>query len=162
MDPVAAVDRAIALGLLEVSPDQTVRVLRILPLSLPEDAADLYAMSTQALYDCWWQATSTEAQDLEVHRLALAARNYAQQRQVQQAIELFQQSLEITKKINDVYTKANTLWWLGHLANQQGDVAQALPYLQEALEIKQQLNSPDARKLAELIEQIRQQPRSDA
>jgi hypothetical protein len=37
-----------------------------------------------------------------------------------EAIALFQQSLQITESIGNVQGKAMTLWWLGHIAKQQG------------------------------------------
>ncbi|WP_027268956.1 tetratricopeptide repeat protein [Leptolyngbya sp. PCC 6406] len=74
------VARALRLGLLETTPphpdptDPTllVRVPRVLPLTAPPEPA-LAAAAAQALYGIWWQGQrGTEAQQLEVHRLALA------------------------------------------------------------------------------------------
>ena len=66
-------DRAIALGLLEVSPDSSVRVPRILSLNLPEDSEDLHREAAEFLYRLWWKEgeSSTEEQGLEIHRLAM-------------------------------------------------------------------------------------------
>lgn len=44
------INRAVALGLLEVSPDTSLRVPRILPLKLPEDAETLHKQATEVLY----------------------------------------------------------------------------------------------------------------
>jgi tetratricopeptide (TPR) repeat protein len=87
-----------------------------------------------------------------LHCLAII---YANQGEIDQAIALFQQSLEIKEKIGDVQGKAMTLWWLGHIANGQGKSEQALIYLQESFEILQRLRSPDAAQVQEMIAQIR-------
>jgi len=67
------INRAIALGLLEVSPDESLRVPRILPLQLPESAELLYQQAAEVLYRLWWEEeeTRTEEQGMEIHRLAL-------------------------------------------------------------------------------------------
>ncbi len=65
-------DRAIALGVLEVFPGGEVRVPRILPLEMPEDE-ELAERAARELYRVWWEESesSTEEQDLEIHRLAM-------------------------------------------------------------------------------------------
>ncbi|MEC4895805.1 MAG: CHAT domain-containing protein, partial [Oscillatoria sp. PMC 1051.18] len=65
--------RAVALGLLEVSPDESLRVPRILPLPQPPDAETLAQTAAEVLYRLWGEEaeTSTEEQKLEIHRLAL-------------------------------------------------------------------------------------------
>jgi CHAT domain-containing protein len=63
------VDRAIKLGLLSVSPDKSLRVPRILPLSLPKELEALSNKGVKVLYRIWQQPT--EEQQLEIHRLAL-------------------------------------------------------------------------------------------
>jgi tetratricopeptide (TPR) repeat protein len=67
------INRAVALGLLEVSPDKSLRVPRILPLKLPKDAESLYKQAAEVLYRLWCEEaeTPTEEQQLEIHRLAL-------------------------------------------------------------------------------------------
>jgi hypothetical protein len=67
------INRAVALGLLEVSPDSSLRVPRILPLKLPEDAETLHKQAAEVLYRLWWDEaeSSTEEQQQEVYRLAL-------------------------------------------------------------------------------------------
>jgi tetratricopeptide (TPR) repeat protein len=79
---------------------------------------------------------------------------YAQQGQVEQAIALYQQSLEINERIGNVYGKAMTFWWLGHLAKEQGDFQTAISYLQESLTILQHLKSPDAATVQSWLEQV--------
>lgn len=67
------INRAVALGLLEVSPDASLRVPRILPVQLPEDGEGLYKQAVEVLYRLWWEEaeSSTEEQWVEIHRLAL-------------------------------------------------------------------------------------------
>ncbi|AFZ17807.1 tetratricopeptide repeat protein [Allocoleopsis franciscana] len=90
------INRAVALGLLEVSPDQSLRVPRILeknltpqppslrgkgesdssfsPLLAGEGLGErLHQQAAEVLYRLWWEEaeTSTEEQRLEIHRLAL-------------------------------------------------------------------------------------------
>ena len=83
---------------------------------------------------------------------------YANQGEIDQAIALFQQSLEITEKIGDVQGKAMTLWWLGTIANGQDNSEQALIYLQESFEILQRLRSPYAAQVEAIINRIQTNP----
>ncbi len=48
-----------------------------------------------------------------------------------------------------------TLWWLGHIAQEQGDFTTALAYLQESFEILQRIKSPDAQAVRGMIDEIR-------
>ena len=79
---------------------------------------------------------------------------YAQQGQVDQAINLFNQSLEIKERIGDVRGKAMTFWWLGGLAKEQGNFQTAISYLQESLTILQHLKSSDAATVQSWLEQV--------
>ncbi|MEG5158968.1 tetratricopeptide repeat protein [Microcoleus sp. AT3-A2] len=67
------INRAIALGLLEVSPDSSLRVPRILSLNLPEDSEGLHRQAAEVLYRLWLEEAeySTEEKGLEIHRLAM-------------------------------------------------------------------------------------------
>jgi tetratricopeptide (TPR) repeat protein len=67
------ISRAVALGLLEVSYDQALRVPRILPVQLAESGEALHKQAAEVLYRLWWEEaeTSNEEQKLEIHRLAL-------------------------------------------------------------------------------------------
>ncbi|WP_392481054.1 tetratricopeptide repeat protein [Nostoc sp. C110] len=71
-----------------------------------------------------------------------------------EAIALFNQSLEITERIGDVQTKAINLWWLGGLAEQQGEYTKAISYLQPALEILQRLKSPHAESVSASLDRV--------
>ncbi|MFN4841647.1 MAG: tetratricopeptide repeat protein [Dolichospermum sp.] len=95
------INRAVALGLLEVSPDQSLRVPRILPLKLSDltpltplpwegmgesnspllageglgerSEKSLYQQGAEVLYRLWWEEGKTQVEEerLEIHRLAL-------------------------------------------------------------------------------------------
>ncbi|MBW4684877.1 MAG: tetratricopeptide repeat protein [Komarekiella atlantica HA4396-MV6] len=58
-----------------------------------------------------------------MHQLGLI---YANKGEVDEAIRLYNQSLQITQRIGDVRTQAMTLWWLGYLAERQGEYAKAV------------------------------------
>ncbi|MEH2438672.1 MAG: tetratricopeptide repeat protein [Nostoc sp.] len=86
-----------------------------------------------------------------LHQLGMI---YANKGEVDEAIALFNQSLEIKERIGDVQGKAMTLWWLGHLAEQQGEYTKAISYLQPALEILQRLQSPDAEGVQAILDRV--------
>ncbi|MDZ8065368.1 MAG: CHAT domain-containing protein [Nostoc sp. DedQUE08] len=69
------ISRAVALGLLEMSHDQALRVPRILPLALAliKETNLLYKNAANELYRLWWQKVEvlTEEQKIEIYRLAL-------------------------------------------------------------------------------------------
>ncbi len=75
-------ERAVALGLAEktVLPEEEnlFRVSRILvpvlKADLPEDVEEWSGVAAQILYKIWYSDTSTEEQDFEIHRLALAGK----------------------------------------------------------------------------------------
>ena len=215
-----SIDPAIALGLLEVSPEGDLRVPRILPLALPEEAEALYGAAAQTLYRLWWEAeyNISEEQALELVRLGMAAKDeeiavgigdhvatswvnnsrYAEaltlchtvlevfendyrilgtmaraeqvvglvaealnhykmalarcpdddlnkrsatlnnmagviaaQGNIDEAMGLWQQSLELKERINDVQGKAATLGNMATVAYQQGDLQKALELFKE-------------------------------
>ena len=68
----ARIDRAVALGLLEQSPEGDLRVPRVLPLEVLADEA-LAGRAARVLYRLWWEEaeSSSELQKLEIHRLAV-------------------------------------------------------------------------------------------
>ncbi len=225
--PSNPLDRAIALGILEVSPDDTLRVPRILPLTLPAAVAPLFAPAAQSLYQQWWEGDYpiSEEQSLEIVRLALlgqeleiavtvgdriatrwvnssrfadarslcqailqlgedyrilgtiaraevvlgdtkdAIAHYeqalhlcpeddfsekaatlsnmagvvAQQGDIERALQLWQESLEILERIGDVQGKAATLNNMALVVAQQGDIERALQLWQEDLEISERI-----------------------
>ncbi|NEU77544.1 tetratricopeptide repeat protein [Nostoc sp. UIC 10630] len=144
--------RAEILGLLEVTltnnGDRLYRVPRILSplLEFPENpkGEELYKQAAQILYRLWWEEaeTSTEAQELEIHRLALLGKdeeiagNLASslanrlwhESRFREAIHLCKSTLEITK--NHIVLKE-----IAYCEHQLGEVDQALNYYQQALNL---------------------------
>ncbi|PSB20087.1 CHAT domain-containing protein [Phormidesmis priestleyi ULC007] len=68
-----SLEQSISLGLMEVSPNDEVRVPRILSLMVPAIDEAVYAELAKCLYQQWWEEadTSTEEQQIEIHRFAL-------------------------------------------------------------------------------------------
>jgi tetratricopeptide (TPR) repeat protein len=67
-----SINRVISLGLLEVSPDRSLRVPRILPLQPPENLEALCKKGAEVLYHVYLEdEKTTEEKLLEVHRLSL-------------------------------------------------------------------------------------------
>ncbi|MEH2147439.1 tetratricopeptide repeat protein [Nostoc sp.] len=62
--------------------------------------------------------------------------------------------MEIFERIGNVLNQAMTLWWLGGLAEQQGEYTKAISYLQPALEILQRLKSPDAEGVRASLDRV--------
>ena len=226
------IDRAVALGLLEVSPDQSLRVPRILPVEL-FDATSLFVQAAQVLYRLWWEKSDkrTEEQGLEIVRLGLLAGEQeiavsvgesiaidwmnssrfvevvqlcyqllqkfvdyhilgtiaraeevlgrvedavayyqqaldlcpeadlenkattlnnmalviAKQGDIQEAITLWQQSLEISERIGNVGGKGAILNNIAQVIAQQGDISGALALWQQSLEIKERIGDVGAK-----------------
>ncbi|WP_442944929.1 tetratricopeptide repeat protein [Nostoc sp.] len=155
------IQRAEILGLLEVTltnnTGRLYRVPRILSLLLefPENpkGEELYKQAAQILYRLWWEAgTSTEAQSLEIHRLAwlgkdeeiagkignLLAGHLRNQSRFREAIHLCKSTLEITKN-------HSVLREIAYCEHQIGEVNQALNYYEEALNL---CPAEDERELA--------------
>ncbi len=84
-----------------------------------------------------------------------------QQKRFKKAFTLFQQSLEITERIDDIKGKAMIFVWLGKIiADEKQDYTIALDYLQKSLEILQRIKSPDAQTVREMIDKIRSAQRN--
>ncbi|ARV60108.1 NB-ARC domain-containing protein [Nostocales cyanobacterium HT-58-2] len=180
------IDRAVALGLLEVSPNQSLRVPRILPVKL-FDATSLFLQAAQVLYRLWWQEADkrTEEQALEIVRLGLLAeeqeiavsvgdriatrwvnssrflevvqlcepilqkfvdyrilgiiaRAEAVLGRVEDAIAHYQQALDLCPEA-ELNEKAVTLNNMAGVIAQQGDIETAIALWQQSLEIKERI-----------------------
>ncbi len=80
---------------------------------------------------------------------------YAQQGEVEDAIALYKQSLDLKERIGNVQGKAASLCMLGQLlADEKQDFTTALEYLQESFEILQRIKSPDAQTVRKIIDRI--------
>nr|WP_322653602.1 tetratricopeptide repeat protein [Nostoc sp. CmiVER01]MDZ8122982.1 tetratricopeptide repeat protein [Nostoc sp. CmiVER01] len=154
------ISRAIALGLLEVSHDEALRVPRILPVHLPEDGEALHKQAAEVLYRFWWEGTEipTEKQCLEIHRLALRgkvdkiaveiagklARHWRNQSRFREAVQLCKSTLEISENYL-------VLHGLAACEQELGDVSKAQEHYQQALD-----NCPaeDEKEKAEIIHSL--------
>lgn len=141
-DPACYIDRAIALGLLEVSNKADLRVPRILPFKLVSNLEVVHAQAAQILDELWCSeaATATEKQKLEVHRLALEGKveeiatnitialvvRWQYQSRFREAMKLCKSTLEIVRDYRILHQLAQTEAELGELDN-------ALNHLEEAL-----------------------------
>jgi tetratricopeptide (TPR) repeat protein len=135
--------RAVALGLLEVSPDASLRVPRILPLKLPENGESLNRLAAEELYRLWWEEseTSTEEQMLEIHRLAL--RGKVENIAVEMAATLarcwrnksrFREAVQLCKSTLEVSENYRVLHELAVSGKELGEVSQAQTFYQQALD----------------------------
>ncbi|MEH2173299.1 tetratricopeptide repeat protein [Nostoc sp.] len=144
--------RAEILGLLEVTltnnTERLYRVPRILSplLEFPENpkGEELYKQAAQILYRLWREEAEggTEAQKLEIHRLALLgkdeeiagkignslAEHLRNQSRFREAIHLCKSTLEITKN-------HSVLKEIAYCERQMGEIDRALNYYQQALNL---------------------------
>ncbi len=160
--------KAVALGLLEQSPDESLRVPRVLSLDLIEDE-ELAVQAAKSLYQIWWEEAESpsEVQVLEIYRLAILEKTEeiaanittalanqgkaailhqlaglkTQQGDVEGAITFYQQSLEIEERIGNAQDKATTLHQLADLKAQQGDVEGAIAFYQQSLEMTERIGN---------------------
>jgi tetratricopeptide (TPR) repeat protein len=79
------------------------------------------------------------------------ARIYADQGDVEQAIALYQQSLELTERIGNVERKAFTLGLMAKLLAKHGDFNRAIIYTHESLGILTHLKSPYEANMQSLL-----------
>jgi len=143
-------ERAARLGLSEVTLSygdggpRLYRVPHILsPLLECPQGEELYQQGTEILYRLWWGKTSTtEAQKLEIHRLALLgkqgkiaaevasalANRLWQQSRFREAVHLCQSTLEVTEDYR-------VLKEMAYCQHQLGDVEQVIEYYQQALNL---------------------------
>ncbi|MEH1823194.1 MAG: tetratricopeptide repeat protein, partial [Nostoc sp.] len=137
------ISRAVALGLLEVSHDEALRVPRILPVQIASNG-ELHKQAAEALYRLWWEEANTEIEEqrLEIHRLALLgkeekkaaniasslANRWLHQSRFREAVQLCKSTLEITEDYR-------VLKFMAYCQSQVGEVDQALKHYQQALNL---------------------------
>ncbi|WP_445636383.1 hypothetical protein NSTC745_01275 [Nostoc sp. DSM 114161] len=145
------IQRAEILGLLEVTltnnKERLYRVPRILSplLEFPENpkGEELYKQAAQILYRLWWEEAEsfTEAQKLEIHRLALLgkdeeiaaeiafslANSWKNQSRFRESVQLCKSTLELTPDYRVLHEIARS-------QEQLGELEQAQQYYQQALE----------------------------
>ena len=147
------IDRSISLGLLEVMPEGTVRVSRVLPLVELEDE-QLAMVAAREVYQVWYKEaeTSTEEQKLEIHRLAMAAKDgeitgtiagdlaglWRGKRNLE-ALILCRSTIQISANLRMIIE-------LGYLEDLCGNPQQAMTFYHQALEFCTEENAqPDAK-----------------
>jgi tetratricopeptide (TPR) repeat protein len=136
------INRAVALGLLEVSPDKSLRVPRILPLKLLEHGEILHRRAAAVLYHLWWQPEkrSTEERCLEIHRLALRGKLEKIAIEIAKALTTqwlytgrFRESIKTCQDTLKVVEDFSLLYRLASAEKQMGEVDNALEHYQKAL-----------------------------
>jgi tetratricopeptide (TPR) repeat protein len=134
------INRAVALGLLEVSPDESLRVPRILPLKLPEDAERLHKQAADVLYRLWWGEGKTEERFKEIHRLALRGRAGKIAVEIANALtklwknqSRFREAVQLCKLTLEFVEDYRILHHLAQCEQQLGEVGEALAHYQQAL-----------------------------
>ena len=139
------INRAVALGLLEVSPHKSLRVPHILPLKLPEDAESLHKHAAEVLYRLWWEEgeegeSLRGEQGLEIHRLALLGK--AEKIATEMAValtsqghnqSLFKEVVQLCKLTLGVAENYRILHQLARSEQELGEVSQAQEHYQQAL-----------------------------
>jgi tetratricopeptide (TPR) repeat protein len=139
------IDRAVALGLLEVSPDQSLRVPRLLPLKLPNEAEGLYSQAAKILNQAWRVETGgylTEEQCIEIHRLALLGTEEVIATETSSALSVqwhqqsrFREAVNICRTTLEIVEHYSILNNLARSERKIGDIDSAIEHYQRALEI---------------------------
>ncbi|MEQ8956602.1 MAG: tetratricopeptide repeat protein, partial [Coleofasciculus sp. C2-GNP5-27] len=141
------VQRAISLGLLEVSEfqgEESYRVSRILEplLEVPDEREELDKTAAQTLYHLWWEVveSSTEEKAREIHRLALRgnlpemavrmavflSKDWKNQSRFREAMQLCESTLTLTQDYRVMHQ-------LAKFEAQLGEVELAKEHYQQAL-----------------------------
>jgi tetratricopeptide (TPR) repeat protein len=136
------IDRAVALGLLEVSHDEALRVPRILPVQLAEDREGLCKQAAEVLYRLWWEGIekSTDERGVEIYRLAYRskakkimvdvatalARTWINHSRFRQAVNICLDTLKITDNYHIFHQLARSEKELGEIEAALKDYKQAL------------------------------------
>jgi tetratricopeptide (TPR) repeat protein len=148
------------LGLLEVSPDESLRVPRILPLTLSTNVETLHEQAAEVLYGLWWKQgeTRTEEEVLEIHRLALLGKKGEIASKVGailasnlKAKSRFREALNLCKETLNIVENYHILHQLARSEEQLGEIEQAKQHYQKALEI---CPAADAKAKAAIIHNL--------
>ncbi|MGB3756124.1 MAG: CHAT domain-containing protein, partial [Rivularia sp. (in: cyanobacteria)] len=140
------IDKAVALGLLEVSPDESLRVPRILPLekTTTQSNREIFKIAAQVLYRWWWEdvESSTEEQVLEIHRLALLGRETEIAAKIASVLGIrwinksrFREAVKLCKSTLYITEDYRVLHQLARSEAVLGDVELANLHFQKALEL---------------------------
>ncbi|MBD2294206.1 tetratricopeptide repeat protein [Anabaena sphaerica FACHB-251] len=138
------INRAVALGLLEVSPDESLRVPRILPLTLSTHVETLHQQGAEVLCRLWWKEgeTRTEEEVLEIHRLALLAKKGEIASKVGSVLasnwrkkSRFREALYLCKSTLNIVDDYHILHQLARSEQELGEIEQAEQHYQQALKL---------------------------
>jgi tetratricopeptide (TPR) repeat protein len=77
-----------------------------------------------------------------------------EQHRLDEALRLYNESLELSKKLGDQQVIASNLHQLGLIASKQGNQEQAVQLLSEALKIFERLESPYASRTREILKEL--------
>jgi tetratricopeptide (TPR) repeat protein len=136
-------ERAVALGLLECYPDGSLRVVRVLPLGLEWDEGS-YRRAAEVLYRVWWEEaeSSTEAQRLEMHRLALAGKAGDIAAKINQSLapswnrkSRFRETVNLCQKTLELIEDYEVLHSLAYAEDELGLVEDCLSHYQRAIDL---------------------------
>ena len=138
------INRAVALGLLEVSPDESLRVPRILPLTLSTNVETLYQQGAEVLYRLWWEEGKTQVEEerLEIHRLALLGKQGEIASKVGSVLasnwintSRFREALHLCKSTLNTVEDYRIFHQLARSEQELGEIEQAQQHYQQALEL---------------------------
>ena len=137
------INRAVALGLLEVSHDGALRVPRILPVQLAEDGEALHKQAAEVLYHLWWETKNvSEEQDLEIHRLALLGKTENIAVQVATTltdrwieVRRFREVVKVCRETLEIFKTSHLLHNLALSEQELGLIEQAFEHYQQVLNI---------------------------
>ncbi|MEL7071207.1 MAG: tetratricopeptide repeat protein [Cyanobacteria bacterium J06581_3] len=143
VDVKRLIGRAVSLGLLEQSPDGALRVPRVLPLTVVEDDG-LVARAAAVLYRIWWEEaeSSSEAQRLEIHRLALLGKKKVIVSDVTTSLTAqwnassrFRETAQLCEKVLTLTSDHRILYNFARAQKELGHVVSAAEQCNKALEI---------------------------
>ncbi|MEH1800394.1 MAG: CHAT domain-containing protein [Nostoc sp.] len=140
------ISRAVALGLLEVSYDQALRVPRILPLALAliKETDSLYKNAANGLYRFWWQKTEvlTEEQKIEIYRLALLGKEENITVEIGRLLAQFwnskykyQKTILVCKDILKLVRNHQIMYYLAKAEESLGHISEAVDFYTQALQL---------------------------
>jgi tetratricopeptide (TPR) repeat protein len=138
------INRAVALGLLEVSPDKSLRVPRILPLTLSTHVETLYQQAAEVLYRLWYEDAESQVEEekLEIHRLALLGKQGEIASEIGMFVtnkwintSRFRETLHLCKSTLNTVESYKILTNLARSEKELGEIEQAQQHYQQALEL---------------------------
>lgn len=138
------INRAVALGLLEVSPDESLRVPRILPLTLSTHVETLHQQAAKVLYRLWWEEGKviTEEQKIEIHRLALLGKEEDITIEIGSSLAEFwnskhqyKKSVLVCKNILELVRNHKIIYYLAKAEEGLGNISEAVDFYIQAFKL---------------------------